>query len=207
MGSKPLVAEEKIEETIRKLPKDAFTVLEFIDIFKQSYPNCWKMLVDRFGLFGSKRKYTVSTYLSNRLDVYSHKPHSILVPFTRWSEGGFQDRRRTTKEEQKVFGSPWIAVYKKKGETRPRQISAAFGLLSSLPVALPSYPRFWSRKSRARTTALLTIRITFRETYTTVSWFAYCRLERHCGHFTTIRAFDLKHLSVGHEKSPLLALD
>ena len=83
MGSKPLVAEEKIEETIRKLPKDAFTVLEFIDVFNQLYLSRWKMLVDRSGLFRSKRRYTVSTYLSNRLDVHSHKPHSILIPFTR----------------------------------------------------------------------------------------------------------------------------
>ncbi len=114
MGSEPLVEEKKIEETIRNVPKNSFTVLEFIGVFERMYPKEWEMLVERFGLFGSKRRYTVSTYLSNRLYVYSHKPHSILVPFTRWSEGGFKDRRRTTKEEKKFFGSHWISVFKKK---------------------------------------------------------------------------------------------
>ncbi len=117
MGSRPLIEEKKIEDTIRNVPKSSFTVLEFIDVFKRMYPREWEMLVGRFGVFGSKRRYTVSTYLSNRLDVYSHKPHSILVPFTRWSEGGFKDRRRTTKEEKKVFGSHWISVFRKKKDS------------------------------------------------------------------------------------------
>jgi len=40
----------------------------------------------------------------------------------------------------------------------------------------------------------------FRETYTTVSWLAFCRLERYRGSFATVSAFDLKHLSFGQEK-------
>jgi hypothetical protein len=72
------------------------------------------MLVEKFGLFGSKRRYTASTYLSNRLDVYSQKPHSILVPFTRYAQGKFQSYRKTTVEERAVFGSPWIAVFKRR---------------------------------------------------------------------------------------------
>ena len=71
-------------------------------------------MVERFGLFGRKRRYTVAMYFLNRLDVYSQKPYSILASFTRYKEGKFRDCRRTTAEENKVFGSPWIAVYKKK---------------------------------------------------------------------------------------------
>ena len=113
MGSKTIVQEEKIEHIIKSIAKDSFTVLDFIDVFKCTYPEDWKRLVERFGLFGSRRRYTVTTYLSNRLDVYSQKPYSLLVPFTRYKEGK-KDYRRTTDEEKKVFGSPWIAIYKKK---------------------------------------------------------------------------------------------
>jgi len=71
-------------------------------------------LLRRFGLFGARRRYTVATYLSNRLDVYSQKSHSILAPFARYKQTEFKDYRRTTEEEKKVFGSPWIAVFRKR---------------------------------------------------------------------------------------------
>ena len=114
MGSKVMVEEEKIEETIRNISEDVFTVLDFIKVFERLYPEVWEQLVKKFGLFGSKRRYTVTTCLSNRLDVYSQKPHSILVPFTRYKQGKFKDYRKTTEEERKIFGSPWIAMFKKK---------------------------------------------------------------------------------------------
>ena len=113
---KTLLKEEKIEETIRRIPRNSFTVLHFIEIFKVLYPKDWKRLVERFGQFGEKRKYTVTTYLSNRVDLYSQKPQSLLHPLTHYSEGKFKDRRKTTNEELKYFGSPWIAVFKKKKE-------------------------------------------------------------------------------------------
>lgn len=118
MGSKPIIEEKKIEETIRNIQKEAFTVLDFIKTLKRLYPEDWKELVERFGLFGGKRRYTVSTYLSNRLDLYSHKPPSVLTPFTRYSEGRFIDYRKTTDNERKVFGSPVIAVFRKKKQTQ-----------------------------------------------------------------------------------------
>lgn len=118
MGSKTIVEEEKIEKTIKDIPRESFTVLDFVDVFKGMYPKDWKRLVGRLGFFGSKRRYTVTTYLSNRLDTYSQKPYSILVPFTRYKESK-KDYRKTTKEEKKIFGSPWIAVYKKKREGLP----------------------------------------------------------------------------------------
>jgi len=111
---KTLLKEEKIEETIRRTPQSSFTVLDFIQVFKELYSDDWKRLVERFGQFGEKRRYTVTTYLSNRLDFYSQKPHSLLQPLTRYSEGKFKDYRKTTKEERKQFGGSWIAVFKKE---------------------------------------------------------------------------------------------
>jgi len=118
---KTLLEEQKIEETIKRVPGDSFTVLDFIDVFKAVYPEDWRRLKGRFGQFGEKRRYTVNTYLSNRLDLYSQKSYSLLRPFIRYSQGKFKDRRRTTKEEQKHFGSPWISVFKKRKEQGPQQ--------------------------------------------------------------------------------------
>jgi len=114
MVKKTLLEEEKVEETIGAVTNDSFTVLDFMDIFKEKYPADWKNLVKRFGQFGSKRRYTVTTYFSNRLDVYSQKPCSLLEPFTRYKQAEFKDYRRTTPEERKVFGSLRIAVFRKK---------------------------------------------------------------------------------------------
>jgi hypothetical protein len=111
---KTLLEEQKIEETIKRIPQESFTVLDFIQIFEMLHPTDWKRFKERFGQFGEKRRYTVNTYLSNRLDLYSQKPYSLLRPFVRHSQGKFKDRRRTTKEEQQHFGSPWISVFKKK---------------------------------------------------------------------------------------------
>lgn len=40
-----LLEEEKIEETIKGIPKSSFTVLDFIDVFKELYLQVWKRLV------------------------------------------------------------------------------------------------------------------------------------------------------------------
>jgi hypothetical protein len=114
MAQKTLLEENKIEETIRTVANDSFTVLDFMAAFKRKYPIDWKNLIERFGQFGNKRRYTVTTYFSNRLDVYSHKPDSLLEPFTRYKQAKFKDYRRTNPEERKVFGSLWIAVFIKK---------------------------------------------------------------------------------------------
>jgi hypothetical protein len=114
MVQKTLLEEEKIQRAIGAVTNDSFTVLDFMTAFKREYPVDWKNLVERFGQFGSKRRYTVTTYFSNRLDVYSQKPNSLLEPFTRYKQARFRDYRRTTPEERKVFGSLWIAVFRKK---------------------------------------------------------------------------------------------
>jgi hypothetical protein len=114
MGRKTLLEKGKIEETIRRIPANEFTVLDFSDAFKRLYPDDWDRLVERFGQLGEKRRYTVTTYLSNRLDGYSRKPYSLLQPFTPYSKGKFEDYRRPTEEEKKRFGSPWIALFRKE---------------------------------------------------------------------------------------------
>jgi hypothetical protein len=114
MARKTLLEEGKIEETIRRIPANEFTVLDFTDVFKSLYPDDWGRLVERFGQLGEKRRYTVTTYLSNRLDVYSRKSHSLLRPFTPYSKAKFTDYRKPTEEERERFGSSWIALFRKK---------------------------------------------------------------------------------------------
>ncbi len=111
---KPVLDEQKIRETIEHLETSSFTVLDFIHRFRKLYPADWNDLVLRFGEFGWGRRYTATTYLSNRLDLYSRKPDSVLMPFVRYSEAKFQGYRRTTEKERQSFGSPWIAVFKRK---------------------------------------------------------------------------------------------
>ncbi len=110
----PLLEEDKIRETIRRIPHKSFTVLDFVEVFSTLYPEDWKRLLERYGQFGEKRPYTVKTYLSNRLDEYSHRPGSSLRHLVHWSEAKSKDRRRTTKAERTSFGSQWIAVFRKK---------------------------------------------------------------------------------------------
>jgi len=96
--TKPLLEEASIEETIGRIPQGAFTVLDFIEVFEGLYPQDWKRLVQRFGRFGEKRRYTVNTYLSNRLDLYSCKACSPPLRFTRYREDRSKDFTKTTKE-------------------------------------------------------------------------------------------------------------
>ena len=114
MGSKPILEERKIEETITNIPGDSFTVLDFIEALKAEYPEDWKRLVERFGLYGSKKRYTVTTYLSNRLDLYSHQAYSRLLPLTRFNKSK-TDYRRPTKQEKEVFWKPLDRCLQKRG--------------------------------------------------------------------------------------------
>jgi ubiquinone/menaquinone biosynthesis C-methylase UbiE len=111
---KPILEETKIMEAIEKLPEGSFTILDFMTAFKELFPDQWQKLVERFGLFGEKKKYTVATYLANRLYLYSHKLQSRLKPFRKYKKGGKGDYRRTTKEEKEFFGSPFIAIYRRR---------------------------------------------------------------------------------------------
>jgi hypothetical protein len=73
---------------------------------------------------------------------------------------------------------------------------------SALPLASASDPCFGARELEVSiNTAFM-----FREACTTVRGLALCGLERHCGRFAAVRAFDLKHFSWGHASSPRFAL-
>ena len=113
-----LLEEVKIESVIKRIGHDSFTVLDFAAVLKRLHPEDWRRLVKRFGEFGEKRRYTVTTYLANRLDLYSQKPCSLLRPLTHYSEGKFKDRRKATEEEREHFGSPWIAIFTKRRSPR-----------------------------------------------------------------------------------------
>lgn len=121
---KTLPERQKIVETITNIPAISFTVLQFIDVFQLLYPLDWQRLVQRYGLYGEKRRYTVTTYLSNRLDLYSKQLDSLLLPLTPYSEDRSKDYRRPTKEERKRFGSPWIAVFKKREAAEAWEMAA-----------------------------------------------------------------------------------
>jgi hypothetical protein len=50
-----LLDHDAIETTIKSMPRREFTVLEFGDALKQTHPELWALLVERFGEFGEKR--------------------------------------------------------------------------------------------------------------------------------------------------------
>lgn len=89
-----LLEEGKIDDTIKRIPKKVFAIMDFIIAFREAYPNDWRHLTERSGQFGEKRRHTVTTYLSNRLGL--SKPNSLLVPFRRFREDEFRDYRKTT---------------------------------------------------------------------------------------------------------------
>ena len=109
-----ILDEEKITKAIEAIPSVSFTILEFMKAFAEEFPAEWKRLVEHYGLYGSKRRYTAATYLANRLYTYSHKSGSVLCPFRRFEKGGKGDYRKSSKQEREEFGSPWIAVYRKR---------------------------------------------------------------------------------------------
>jgi hypothetical protein len=113
-----LLSREEIESTIKSLRKREFTVLDFADALRHRHPELWTTLVGRFGEFGEKRRYTVSTYLSNRLEEYSRAGDGLLEPHPHYGEGRQRGHRRPSAEERARFGSPWIAVYRRN---RPRK--------------------------------------------------------------------------------------
>jgi hypothetical protein len=110
-----LLERETIESTIRSMRRREFTVLDFGDAPRKRQPGIWQDLVTRFGQFGEKRRYNVSTYLSNRLEEYSRLDSPLIERHQCYSEGRELGHRRPTENEKKRFGSPWIAVYRRRG--------------------------------------------------------------------------------------------
>jgi hypothetical protein len=110
----PLLSREEIESTVRAIRKREFTVLDFGDRLRTRNPGIWQALTARFGEFGEKRRYTVTTYLSNRLEEYSRRADGLLERHPHYSEDREAGYRRPDAEERTRFGSPWIAVYRKR---------------------------------------------------------------------------------------------
>ncbi len=117
--TQPRVSVEQLETIIRQMP-DAFTILDFADAFAERFPEVWQALVERYGLYGSGTRYSALTYLSNRLSSYSkRKTPGLLEPMpVGWKPEEGRYLRRTTREERKRFGSPWIAVYRRRETTK-----------------------------------------------------------------------------------------
>ncbi|MCJ2520415.1 MAG: hypothetical protein LN412_05645 [Candidatus Thermoplasmatota archaeon] len=65
MGS-PLVSDEQLEPVIQEMP-EAFTILDFATAFERLHATVWAHLEERYGLYGSGTRYSVMTYLSNRM--------------------------------------------------------------------------------------------------------------------------------------------
>ncbi len=103
-----------IETTIKSMRKREFTVLDFGDALGKKHRVVWSRLVARFGQFGEKRRYTVSTYLSNRLEEYSRGGAGLLEKHPHYGEDRERGYRRPTEDEKARFGSPWIAVYRRR---------------------------------------------------------------------------------------------
>ena len=112
---KPPVSTEQIETVIRGMP-EGFTILDFVDVFKKQFPDPWRKLVKRYGLYGSGTRYSVLTYFSNRLSVYSRRKRpGLLEPTpTGWNPQASRFLRRTSKEERRRFGSPWMVVFRRR---------------------------------------------------------------------------------------------
>jgi hypothetical protein len=111
----PLVPDDELEATIKRMP-DGFTVLDFADRFAEMFPPRWTELVDRYGLFGSGTRYSVLTYLGNRLSSYSRRKRTnLLLPTPQgWEPRPGPFLRRSTHTERERFGSPWIVIYRRR---------------------------------------------------------------------------------------------
>lgn len=98
---KVLLEESKIIETIEKIQKDFFTIFDFMETFIKLCPEEWENLIRRYGLFGKKRRYTVATYLANRLYTYPHKSNSLLKPFQKYKKEGKEITEKQPKKKEK----------------------------------------------------------------------------------------------------------
>lgn len=116
--SRPVVSTEQIEVVILRMPS-GFTILDFVDAFRERFPALWRELVDRYGLYGSGTRYSALTYLSNRLSAYSRrKSPGLLEPTPAgWKPEEGRFLRRARPEERQRFGSPWIVVFRRRQGT------------------------------------------------------------------------------------------
>ncbi len=110
--TQPRVSADQLEAVLRRMA-ESFTVLDFCQAFEETFPNLWQQLVEHYGLYGSGTRYSVLTYLSNRLSSYSRrKTPGLLEPTPKgWKPVEGRYLRHSTADERQHFGSPWIVVY------------------------------------------------------------------------------------------------
>jgi len=65
---------KKIEEAIRSIDRDSFTVLDFIEVFKRLYPTIWERLVEKFGLLAADED-TRSQRIFQTDSTFTRKSH------------------------------------------------------------------------------------------------------------------------------------
>ncbi len=110
----PLIPDDELEAVIGSMP-GGFTVLDFADRFAAEYPARWDEPTERYGLYWSGTRYSVLTYLGNRLSGYlRRKEPGLLEPAPRgWKPEESRFLRRPTRSERERFGSPWMVVYRR----------------------------------------------------------------------------------------------
>ena len=78
MGSKTIVDVSQVEETIKNIPIDSFTVLDFIEAFRKVYPEDWGRLVESLG-FSEAKEDTLWQPTFQTDSMYIHrKPTQFL---------------------------------------------------------------------------------------------------------------------------------
>jgi hypothetical protein len=82
-----------------------------------------------------------------------------------------------------------------------------FFLFLSFEIVATPCPRVFRVKTEVQTGTFPSLINAFREACAAVNGLAFFRLERHCGVFAALVAFNLKHPFLGRVKSPLLAYE
>ncbi|HWI63628.1 MAG TPA: hypothetical protein VNT75_17475 [Symbiobacteriaceae bacterium] len=116
--TKVWVPEEQISAAVAAVPGEAFTLLDFVRVFSELYPELWSDLFVAFGEKGDGRgrNYTAAVYLGNRLWMLSKKPGSPLLPLLPWKKGGVEtpNQRRATPAERALGAEGIIRVFRKR---------------------------------------------------------------------------------------------
>lgn len=111
------VTDLQMEQTIAAIPTKSFTIIDFIRAFNDLFPEAWDQLVIAFGLKGdgTRRGYTATVYLGNRLWMMTKKPGSPLLPMVPWQKGGVETpgQRRATPAERAMGAEGIIRVFRK----------------------------------------------------------------------------------------------
>jgi hypothetical protein len=116
MRSKAIIEEKKTEKTIETIPKEAFTELTSLHARSRT------AFREGLDFLGTKEDTQPQRTFQTGLMYTRIKPYSTLASFNRCSEGRFTDYRRATDQERKTFGSPMIAVLRKREKQEDNEV-------------------------------------------------------------------------------------